>query len=98
MAKKRRGMIIKNTNTKAVDIEMATRVIRVGPGEEKSITADEVRDPALRENLQIRAISIVRPTTEEEDDVLRRELFGERQGSLPGGVPGSLPPGVPGGE
>lgn len=71
MAKKRRGMIVKNTNDKAVEIRMATRMLRVRPGEEQAITADEVRDPALRESLQVRAISIVRPTTEDEERALR---------------------------
>ncbi len=73
MGKKRRGMIVKNTNDRAVEITMATRLLRVGPGEEKMITADEVRDPALRESLQVRAISIVRPTTEAEEHTLRQE-------------------------
>lgn len=70
MAKKRRGMIVKNTNDKSVEIRMATRTLQVSPGEEKMVTADEVRDPALRESLQVRAISIVRPTTEAEEDSL----------------------------
>lgn len=70
MAKKRRGMIVKNTNDKAVEIRMATRLLRVNPGEEKIITADEVRDPALRESLQVRSVSIVRPTTEAEEHAL----------------------------
>lgn len=67
MTKKRRGMIVKNTNDRSVEIQLAHRVLEVGPGEEKAVTADEVRDPALRESLQVRALSIVRPTTEEEE-------------------------------
>lgn len=74
MAKTRRGMIIKNTNDRPVEIEMATRNIVVHPGEEKMITAEEVRDPTLRQSLQIRAISIVRPATEAEEVALRQEL------------------------
>ena len=74
MAKNRRGMLIKNTNDRAVDIEMKTRTIRLNPGEEKFITAEEVRDEQLRARLQVRAVSIVRPSTEEEEDVLMQEI------------------------
>ena len=76
MAKKRRGMFIKNTNTRPVEIAMATRTIRLDPGQERLITAEEVRDATLREHLQVRAINIVRPATEEEEDALERELGG----------------------
>jgi hypothetical protein len=72
MAKKRRGMIIKNTDDRPVEIQMATRSIRVNPGDEVMITADEVRDATLRQSLQVRAISIVRPATEEEEEALLR--------------------------
>lgn len=78
--KTRRGMIIKNTNDRPVEIQMATRRITVHPGQEKMITAEEVRDPTLRQNLQVRAISIVRPATEEEEEALRQEL-GEGESS-----------------
>ena len=78
MAKQRRGMLIKNTNTRPVDIEMKTRPLRLNPGEEKLITADEVRDSALREKLQVRAISIVRPSTEAEDGKLMKEIEEEK--------------------
>lgn len=74
MAKQRRGMLIKNTNDRPVDIVMKTRPIRLNPGEEKFITADEVRDNAVREKLQIRAVSIVRPSTEVEEDQLQLEI------------------------
>ena len=70
----RRGMLIKNTDTKAVRVPMATRILHIGPGEEKFITAEEVRDPVLRESLQLRAISIVRPATTEESADLERRL------------------------
>ncbi|MEX0599418.1 MAG: hypothetical protein WD021_03960 [Rhodothermales bacterium] len=53
---------------------MATRRITVHPGQEKMITAEEVRDPTLRQSLQVRSISIVRPATVEEDAALREEL------------------------
>ena len=78
MAKTRRGMIIKNTNDRPVDIQMATRRITVHPGEEKMITAEEVRDPMLRQKLQVRAISIVRPATEAEEMQLR-QMLGEAE-------------------
>lgn len=74
VAKQRRGMLIKNTNTRPVDIEMKTRSLRLNPGEEKLITAEEVRDEAVREKLQVRAISIVRPSTKEEEDALIEQL------------------------
>lgn len=67
-------MLIKNTNSRPVDIVLETRPIRLNPGEEKFITADEVRDNALREKLQVRAISIVRPSTQEEDEALEAQL------------------------
>ena len=76
MAKKRRGMIIKNANTQPVEIAMATRTIRLEPGQEQLISADEVRDTVLREHLQVRAINIVRPATDEEEEELRRILNG----------------------
>ena len=74
MAKNRRGMLIKNTNDRAVNIEMKTREIRLNPGEEKFITAEEVRDEQLRAKLQVRAISIVRPSTEAEEVELMNEI------------------------
>ena len=67
-------MLIKNTNLRPVDIEMKTRPLRLNPGEEKFITPDEVRDEAVREKLQIRAVSIVRPSTKEEEDELILQL------------------------
>jgi len=72
--RKRKGMLIKNTHTRPVDIKMKTRRIRLDAGEEQLVTAEEVRDPELRENLQIRAVSIVRPAEEEEEAALRVRL------------------------
>ena len=82
MAKQRRGMLIKNTNTRPVEIEMKTRPLRLNPGEEKFITPDEVRDEAIREKLQIRAVSIVRPSTQAEEDLLVQQLEDERVRAL----------------
>lgn len=70
----RRGMLIKNTDDDPVQISMATRIMHLGPGEEKFITAEEVRDPILRESLQLRSVSIVRPATEEESADLEKRL------------------------
>lgn len=67
-------MLIKNTNTRSVEVEMRTRTIVLAPGDEQMLTAEEVLDPALRSELQIRAVSIVRPVTEEEEEALREQL------------------------
>ncbi len=67
-------MLIKNTNTRSVEVEMRTRTIVLAPGDEEMLTAEEVLDPALRSELQIRAVSIVRPVTEEEEEALREQL------------------------
>lgn len=70
----RRGMLIKNNGDDAVQVSMASRTLKIGPGEEKFLTPEEVRDPSLREALQERSISIVRPATEAEDEVLRERI------------------------
>jgi hypothetical protein len=66
-------MIIKNTHLKAVEIAMKSRTIVVEPGQELLLTAEEVRDPVLREHLQVRSVSIVRPATEEEEQEFRKK-------------------------
>lgn len=63
-------MLIKNNGTETVRVSMASRMLQLGPGEEKFITPEEVRDPMLREALQERSISIVRPATEAEEEAL----------------------------
>ncbi len=70
----RRGMLIKNNGDETVQVSMASRTLEMGPGEEKFLTPEEVRDPALREALQERNISIVRPATEAEDEVVRERI------------------------
>ncbi|MFO8231490.1 MAG: hypothetical protein R6U20_02375 [Longimonas sp.] len=70
----RRGMLIKNTGSSTEQVAMASRMITIGPGEEEFITPEEVRDPKLREALQVRAIAIVRPATKEEDEALANRL------------------------
>ena len=80
MSRKRKGMIVKNTEERTVEINLATRTLVIHPGEEYPISADEVKDPVLRENLQVRTISILRPATEAEEDEVQRlleELEGE---------------------
>lgn len=67
-------MLIKNSGTRSVRIAMASRAVELGPGEEKFITPEEVLDPKLREALQLREISIVRPATTEEDAALKERL------------------------
>ena len=78
MSRKRKGMVIKNTDERTVEVNLATRSLVIKPGEEYPITADEVKDTELREKLQVRAISIVRPTTDDEEDALQR-LLEERE-------------------
>ncbi len=77
MSRKRKGMIVKNTEERSVEINLATRTLVIHPGEEYPVSADEVKDPVLRENLQVHTISIVRPMTEAEEDELQRFLEGE---------------------
>jgi hypothetical protein len=72
--RERRGMLIKNNGTETVRVSMASRMLRIEPGEEKFVTPEEVRDPVLRTALQERSISIVRPATEAEDEALRERL------------------------
>lgn len=67
-------MVIKNTDDQAVVLQLATRKLIVRPGEAVPISADEVRDSVLREKLQARAISIVRPITEAEEKAVRQLL------------------------
>ncbi len=77
MSRKRKGMIVKNTEERSVEINLATRTLVIHPGEEYPVSADEVKDPVLRENLQVHTISMVRPTTEAEEDELQRLLEAE---------------------
>ena len=63
----RRGMYIKNVAERPLEIEMETRTLRMKAGEVELISAVEVRDPVLREHLQVRSIAIVRPATPEEE-------------------------------
>ncbi len=77
MARTRRGMLIKNTHERPVELVLASRTLGLGPGDEVFITAEEVRDAAMREHLQVRTVSIVRPTTPEEEEELLARLAAE---------------------
>ena len=61
-------MIIKNVVERPLALKLDTRVVSMEPGEEVAVSAVEVRDVVLRENLQIRTIAIVRPATLEEGE------------------------------
>lgn len=78
-SRQRRGMLIKNTNTGPVTVVMQTRTIVLEPGEETLVTAEEVQDSGLRDHLQVRGVSIVRPSTELEDSELRQTLETEEE-------------------
>lgn len=67
-------MLIKNLSERPLTIEMETRTLELEAGQEVAVTAEEVRDGVLREHLQIRTIAVVRPTTEDENEQLEREL------------------------
>jgi hypothetical protein len=67
-------MVIKNTNATPVAVQMSTRSILLTPGDEAMVTAEEVQDAGLRDHLQVRSVSIVRPTTEEEEVALKERL------------------------
>ena len=70
----RRGMIIKNVSDDTLDLRLESRTIHMTAGEERPVTAPEVKDARLRQALQIREIAIVRPTTSEESAALDAEL------------------------
>lgn len=72
----RRGMLIKNVAERPLTLQLDTRAIAMEAGTEVLITAEEVRDPALREHLQVRTIAVVRPSSDEENEQLTRVLAG----------------------
>jgi hypothetical protein len=63
-------MWIKNTATRPVTVEMVGRTLVLPPGHEELVSAEEVLDPVLRQHLQVRSVSIVRPATPEEEAAL----------------------------
>lgn len=70
-------MLITNSGPETVRISMTSRLLRLEPGDEKFITPDEVQDSELREALQERSISIVRPATRTEEETLQERLEAE---------------------
>lgn len=74
MTRHRKGMIIKNTDTEAMSVELETRVLHLPPGGTHPVTSEEVMDPMLRDLLQTRQLAIVRPITQAEEIEIRREL------------------------
>ena len=74
----RRGMLIKNVAERPLTIRLDTRTLEMEAGDELFVTAEEVRDPTLRENLQVRTIAVVRPATDEEAEGLAREIAAAR--------------------
>jgi hypothetical protein len=67
-------MYIKNVAERPLEIEMETRTLKMKAGEIELVTAVEVRDPVLREHLQVRSVAIVRPATPEEEAPLLKQL------------------------
>lgn len=67
-------MVIKNTDALPVSFRLNTRILELGPGQQVPITAEEVRDPVLREKLQAREVSIVRPLSEAEEEAIFKTL------------------------
>jgi len=63
-------MLVKNVVEEAISIRMAGRTLDLGPGDEALVSAAEVKDPTLREHLQVRTIAIVRPATDAEGEAL----------------------------
>ncbi len=70
----RRGMLIKNNGSGAVEVSLSSRQLRLAPDEEAFITPEEGRSSPLRRALQERSIAIVRPATPAEDEALSERL------------------------
>ena len=74
LIRRRKGMIIKNADKVDKTVQLATRTLDLSPGETVALASAEVTDPALRDLLQVRALAIVRPLTDEEEIAIRDEL------------------------
>lgn len=70
----RRGMLIKNVSEAPVELRLDDRTVHLDPGDERVVSAAEVRQPVLRESLQLRTIAVVRPSTDEEAAALAEDL------------------------
>ena len=67
-------MIIKNADKEEKSVPLATRTLHLQPGETAVLASAEVMDPTLRDMLQVRALAIVRPLTEQEEIDIRDKL------------------------
>lgn len=74
MHRKRKGMIIKNSDPFPRSVRLKTRTLVLNPGEAVPITSQEVLDPILLDVLQARELSIVRPISEEEEEAVYESL------------------------
>ena len=70
-------MLIKNVSERPLTLRLRSRQIAMEAGEEVLVTAEEVRDATLRENLQVRSVAVVRPATPDEGETLARTLGGD---------------------
>ena len=59
-------MIIKNVSEDPIDLRLQNRTVHLDAGDERVVSAVEVRDAVLREALQVRRLAIVRPSTDAE--------------------------------
>ena len=72
--RKRKGMIIKNTDKKPLTVKLKHREFGLPPGGEAPITSDEVMENAMRDLLQVRQLAIVRPLTEQENKEVQSQF------------------------
>jgi len=63
-------MLIKNVAERPITITLNNRTINMEAEEEVIVSAEEVRDPEMREHLQVRTIAVVRPASDEESSTL----------------------------
>ncbi|MCY4674302.1 MAG: hypothetical protein OXD43_11175 [Bacteroidetes bacterium] len=80
IARKRKGMIVKNTNKKPLSVKLKHREIGLPPGGTAPVTSDEVMEDAMRDLLQVRKLAIVRPLTEQENKEIQ-SLFANKKKS-----------------
>lgn len=66
-------MLIKNVSEDPVDLRLDDRTLHLDPGDERVVSAEEVRQPVLRQSLQLRTIAVVRPSTDDEATALSDE-------------------------
>ena len=59
-------MVVKNVTEAPLTVRLSSRSFSLDPQGETVVSAEEVRDSAMRECLQLRTLAIVRPATEAE--------------------------------